>query len=87
MLTKLLRFILFLLPPVFFVTMAVIDLNPSGVRHVRYDFSKDSAVISRFFPANRLAKAGADGQQAFNKHEMKILGRAIEAAKSALGEA
>lgn len=63
MLTKLLCFILFLLPPVFFVTMAVIDLNPSGVRHVRYDFSKDSAVISRFFPANRLAKAGADGQQ------------------------
>jgi hypothetical protein len=63
MVTKLFRFILFLLPPIFFICMAVIDLNPSGVRHVRYDFSKDSAVISRFFPANRLAKAGADGQQ------------------------
>jgi hypothetical protein len=38
-------------------------------------------------PDPDLRTYGIHGQQAFNKHEMKILGRAIEAAKSALGEA
>ncbi len=60
---KLIRLLLFILPPIFFIAIAIIDLNPSGVRLIKYDFSQDSPVISRFFPANRLAQAGVEGQQ------------------------
>ena len=48
--------------PIVLLTGFVVDLNPSGVRHLRYRLDRPQALISALFPAHRLA-AIAKGTQ------------------------
>src|SRR3989344_647713 len=60
---KLLRNLVALWPLVFFGAALLYDLNPGGQLQASYDLQSDVPLISRLFPANRLAGASTDGQR------------------------